>query len=122
LPDLSPNAEGEIALRAVGINRQDAPDHLVSSGTQRLERHPQLCAISAEGGFAGSHCRTLFIAYVDAAEGRLKLVREPEHDLFWRLRDRAADGGACVVEMSMRESRRCRREDKSDGCENDAHD
>jgi hypothetical protein len=27
-----------------------------------------------------------------------------------------------VVEMSMRESRACRREDKSDGCENDAHD
>jgi hypothetical protein len=81
-----------------------------------------LRAISAESGFAGSHGRTLFISYVDAAEGRLKLVREPEHDFFWRLRDRAADSRACVVEMSMRESRPCRREDKSDGCENDAHD
>ena len=34
-PALSPNAEGEIALRAVGINRQHAPDHLVSSGQTR---------------------------------------------------------------------------------------
>jgi hypothetical protein len=54
------------------------------------------------------HRGAFFITHLDTAEGRLKLIGEPEHNLFRRRADRAADGRARPIKMSVRESATCR--------------
>src|SRR5262249_16890463 len=103
------DAKSEVTLGTMRIHGQHTPDHLIGSGRQRFKRHTQLRAVAYNGRFADSDSRTLLVTDLDRAEGWLELLREPEHHLFWRLGNRAANLRHGVVELSVREGscRRC---------------
>src|SRR4030095_7519225 len=109
-------AKAEISLRSVRLHRQNAPYHLVCAGGQGLERHAQLRAVTpVDACLSRLHRGAFLITHLDSAEGRLALVGGPEHHLFWRSADRAPDGGARPIKMSVRESVTRRSQYKEDG-------
>src|SRR5665213_241787 len=106
---LTTDGKAEIALRAMRVDRQDAPEHFVCAGREMFKRHPHLRALSRiDARFSRLHRSAVAIAHFDAAEGRLKHFRKPQHHFAWRGRNGAADSGTGMIEMGMRHGRRRR--------------
>ena len=116
---LGSDTERKVTLRAMGVHRQDTPDHFVSSRRQCFDWDTQLCA--AAGRSARTHRRTLLIADLNAAESWLDLLAKPEHDFSGRLRDCVANPRRGMVKVSVRKGRACNRQHERDGRWNDAH-
>jgi hypothetical protein len=78
--------------------------------------------MSVDACLSRLHRGAFLITHLDSAEGRLELVGEPEHNLFRRSADRAADGWARPIKMSVRESATCRSQYKEGGGDDPGHD
>src|SRR5262249_55906263 len=111
------DAKGEIALRAMGVHGQHAPDHFVIARRQSFERDAQLRAVSANRGLTGSYRRTLLVTYFNGAECRLELLREPQHHFLRCWFDHAAHARIGMIKESMRRGKGRRRVEK--GCDNE---
>src|SRR5262249_25895096 len=74
----------------------------VSPGRQSFERNSQLRAVSTNCGFTRCNRAALLVPYFDRAEGRFKLLSEPEHHFFGRRVDRAAHPWVGVVKKGVR--------------------
>src|SRR4051794_19582608 len=71
--------EAEATLRAMCVDRENAPVYAIGSGTDWFQRHPH--DVAGDAGLAGIDALAGGVAHGDRAECWLELLAEPDGDL-----------------------------------------
>src|SRR5258708_1283611 len=90
----------ETAVSRMRVHREHAPGHVICSATTRTQRYRHL--VAADAGFAGIDALTGGVGHGHAAEGRLKLLREPQRHLARSCCDGIADARLGMIEKCVR--------------------
>src|SRR5690349_2209061 len=96
------DAECEITLCAMGVHRQNAPDHLICPWRQRLESHMQLCRVATvDLRLATGHHGAALTAHFNTAKGGLQLLSEPQCHFTRPCRLRTSNSRVGVIQHGM---------------------